>query len=109
MKKKVVKIIGIVMLSFILAYTLFIVEESIRLSINKSGEPLIVFEENYIYDSIKYESLGFSFINKFYCKQSFGTISVFIQKSAFSPMYHIRTMVKITRKSGGQFLDRREG
>ena len=43
MKKKVVKIIGIVMLSFILAYTLFIVEESIRLSNNSLAEPLIVF------------------------------------------------------------------
>ena len=66
--KKILKIILLIFLVIMLIYVLFIVEESIRLSINKSGEPLIVFEENYIYDSIKYESLGFSFINKFYCK-----------------------------------------
>lgn len=67
MKKKVVKIIGIVMLSFILAYTLFIVEESIRLSNNSLAEPLIVFEESYSgsVGDATYKSLGFTLITEY--------------------------------------------
>ena len=67
MKKKVVKIIGIVMLSFILAYTLFIVEESIRLSNNSLAEPLIVFEESYSgsVGDATYKSLGFTLVTEY--------------------------------------------
>ena len=62
MKKKVVKVIGIVILSFILAYTLFIVEESIRLSNNSLSEPIIIFEESYSgsVGDATYKSLGFT-------------------------------------------------
>ncbi|MBE6148872.1 MAG: hypothetical protein E7167_05275 [Firmicutes bacterium] len=67
MKKKVVKVIISVILSFILAYTLFIVEESIRLSNNSLAEPLIVFEESYSgsVGDATYKSLGFTLITKY--------------------------------------------
>ena len=68
--KKVVQIIGIVIASIVLLYALFIIEESIRLSVNKSGKPLIVFNETYSGPNgdITYESLGFKLKYRLYYK-----------------------------------------
>ena len=66
MKKSVIKVIGIVILSFFLIYTLFIVEEFIRLSNNSLAEPLIVFGESYSDDgATAYKSLGFTLITEY--------------------------------------------
>ncbi|MBP3338771.1 MAG: hypothetical protein J6L69_05160 [Lachnospiraceae bacterium] len=63
MKKKTIKVIGIVILSIFLIYTLFITEEVIRLSNNQQAEPLIVFEESYDDErnEFTYKSLGFTY------------------------------------------------
>ena len=63
MKKKVVKVIGILILSVALLYILFIVEESIRLSNNFKEEPLIVLEEYKFGETTTYKSLGFTLKN----------------------------------------------
>lgn len=55
-----IKVVVIVIISIVLIYTLFIVEESIRLSRNTLSEPLIVFEESYINGDVTYKSLGFT-------------------------------------------------
>lgn len=65
--RKILKITVIAILSVVLVYTLFIVEESIRLSNNSLAEPLIVFEESYS-DSegeVTYKSLGFTLITEY--------------------------------------------
>ena len=67
MKKKVAKVIGIVIVSFVFAYTLFIIEEVVRLS-NSLQEPLIVLEEVNAYDSVTYKSLGYTLKRNYYCK-----------------------------------------
>ena len=41
--KKIVKIVGIVLLSIIGIYTLFVVEESIRIANDVEAKPVIVF------------------------------------------------------------------
>ena len=46
--KKTLKIIGKTIGIIILIYTLFIAEESIRLAVYKSSQPLIIVEEKYI-------------------------------------------------------------
>jgi len=65
--KKVLKILVMIFLSLVLLYTLFIVEESIRLSHNSIAEPLIVFNETYTgkVGDVTYESLGFTLITKY--------------------------------------------
>ncbi len=65
--KKILKIIGIAILSVVLVYTLFIVEESIRLSNNSLAEPLIVFEESCSSSegAVTYKSLGFTLITEY--------------------------------------------
>jgi len=65
--KKTIKIARSIVVILILIYTLFIVEESIRLSNNSLAEPLIIFKETYIGKNgdITYESLGFTLITKF--------------------------------------------
>ncbi len=65
--KKILKIIGIAILSVLLVYTLFIVEESIRLSDNSLAEPLIVFEESCSSSEgdVTYKSLGFTLITEY--------------------------------------------
>lgn len=63
---KNLKIIGVVTLSFILLYVLFIFEESIRLS-ESLQEPLIVFEEINTYDSVTYKSLGYTLNRNYNC------------------------------------------
>ncbi len=67
MKTKVIKTTGIIILSVILVYTFFIVEESIRLSKNPLAEPLIVIEENYSgsVGDATYKSLGFTLITEY--------------------------------------------
>ena len=65
--KKVLKIFGIIILTIIILYTLFIAEEVIRLS-ESLQEPLIVLEETNTYDSVTYKSLGYTLNRKYYCK-----------------------------------------
>ena len=64
--KKVVKVIGIILISSIIVYTLFIAEEIIRLS-ESLQEPLIVFEEINTYDSVTYKSLGYTLNRNYNC------------------------------------------
>lgn len=67
--KKVFKIIGIILLSIIGIYSLFIVEESIRLSKNVDTKPAIVFFKSdlnkSVDDEVIYYSLGFKLVNKY--------------------------------------------
>ena len=67
--KKVLKIIGIVLLSIIGIYTLFVIEESIRLSNNVDAKPMLVilktdFNKS-VNSSVTYDSIGFKLINKY--------------------------------------------
>ena len=67
--KKTLKIVGIIIVAVVLTYTLFIVEESIRLSLfDRLGEPLVVFEEEHTYSDTTYKSFGFTFKRSLYCK-----------------------------------------
>lgn len=67
--KKIVKIVGIVLLSIIGIYTIFVIEESIRLSNNVDAKPMIVIFETdlnkSVNSSITYDSVGFKLINKY--------------------------------------------
>lgn len=67
--KKVVKIIGIVLLSIIGIYTIFVVEESIRLSNDNDAIPVIVIFKTdlnkSVNSSVTYDSIGFKLINKY--------------------------------------------
>ena len=67
MKKKVAKVMGIVIVSFVFAYVLFIFEEVVRLS-KSLQEPLIVIEEINTYDGVTYKSLGYTLKRNYYCK-----------------------------------------
>ena len=64
--KKALKVIGIIIISSIIIYTLFIVEEVIRLS-ESLQEPLIVIEEINTYDSVTYKSLGYTLNRNYNC------------------------------------------
>ena len=64
--KKYLKIIGIIILTIIILYTLFITEEVIRLS-KSLQEPLIVFEQTNTYDSVTYKSLGYTLNRNYNC------------------------------------------
>ncbi len=61
--KKFLKFTGITIVSIILIYVLFIVEESIRLSNNAVAKPLIVFEEYKTREITIYKSIGFTLKN----------------------------------------------
>lgn len=67
--KKVLKIIGIVLLSIIGIYTIFVIEESIRLSNNVDAKPLIVIMKSDVNKNIEndvvYNSIGFKLINTY--------------------------------------------
>ena len=67
--KKVLKIVGIVLLSIIGVYTIFVVEESIRLSNNVDAKPVIVIFktdlDKSVNNSVTYDSLGFKLVNKY--------------------------------------------
>ena len=65
--KKFLKVIGIILISSIIIYALFIVEEVARLS-ETLQEPLIVLEEVNTYDSVTYNSLGYTLNRNYYCK-----------------------------------------
>ena len=65
--KKFLKVIGIILISSIIIYALFIVEEVARLS-ETLQEPLIVLEEVNTYDSVTYKSLGYTLNRNYYCK-----------------------------------------
>lgn len=66
--KKIVKIVGIVLLSIIGMYTLFVVEESIRIANDVEAKPVIVFlksDNQSAGNEIVYSSLGFKLVNKY--------------------------------------------
>ena len=64
--KKFLKVIGIILISSIIIYALFIVEEVIRLS-KSLQEPLIVFKEVNTYESVSYKSLGYTLSRNYNC------------------------------------------
>ena len=64
--KKSLKVIRIIIITFIIIYTLFIAEEIIRLS-ESLQEPLIVIEEVNTYDSVTYKSLGYTLNRNYNC------------------------------------------
>ena len=64
--KKLFKVVGIIFISFIMLFALFIVEEVIRLS-ESLQEPLIVIEEINTYDRVTYKSLGFTLNRNYNC------------------------------------------
>lgn len=64
--KKFLKVIGIILISSIIIYALFIVEEVIRLS-ESLQKPLIVLEEVNTYDSVTYKSLGYTLNRNYNC------------------------------------------
>ena len=64
--KKILKIVGIIFISFVMLFALFIVEEIIRLS-ESLQEPLIVIEEVNTYDSVTYKSLGYTLNRNYNC------------------------------------------
>ena len=64
--KKILKIVGIIFISFVIFLALFIVEEIIRLS-ESLQEPLIVIEEVNTYDSVTYKSLGYTLNRNYNC------------------------------------------
>lgn len=64
---KIIKVIGIIIISIIAVYILFITEEIIRLS-KSLQEPLIIIEEKNSYDSVTYKSLGYTLNRNYYCK-----------------------------------------
>ena len=70
--KQILKIIEKTIGIILIIYALFIGEESIRLSVKKSGKPLIVFEEKYngIEEETSYKSLGFTYITSYTCRSS---------------------------------------
>ena len=67
--KKIIKIVGIVLLSIIGMYTLFVVEESIRIANDVEAKPVIVFlksdNNKSTGNEIVYSSLGFKLVNKY--------------------------------------------
>ena len=68
--KKVIKIISLVLLSIIGAYSVFVIEESIRLSKDVDARPLIINDvqmgdHNSGHGMCTYHSIGFKLINKY--------------------------------------------
>ena len=72
--KKIIKIVGIVLLSIIGMYTLFVVEESIRIANDVEAKPVIVFlksdNNKSTGNEIVYSSLGFKLVNKYRLESS---------------------------------------
>jgi hypothetical protein len=63
--KRIFKIIGIIILSIIGIYTMFIIEESIRLSNDLEAKPVMVISKSDVYNDVIYYSLGFKLVNKY--------------------------------------------
>lgn len=67
--KKMVKFFGIVLLSIIGIYTLFVVEESIRIANDVNAKPLIVIMKSDVNKNVEsdvvYQSIGFKLINTY--------------------------------------------
>ena len=63
--KKTIKILGITIISIIAVYTIFIIEESIRISNNINSKPLIILNQENKNENITYNSLGFKLNNKY--------------------------------------------
>lgn len=68
--KKAIKIISLVLLSIIGAYSVFVIEESIRLSKDVDARPLIINKveiecDECVNSSTVVYSLGFKLVNKF--------------------------------------------
>jgi hypothetical protein len=66
MKNRIVNIIIKVIISFIIIYSVFIIEEIIRLS-KSLQEPLILFEEVNTVDGVTYKSLGYTLNRNYHC------------------------------------------
>lgn len=63
--KKIIKILGITIISIITIYSIFIIEESIRTSNNMNSKPLIILNKENKKENITYNSLGFKLTNKY--------------------------------------------
>ena len=63
--KKIIKIIFLVFSLLIFLYTIFMVEESIRISHNLDAKPLIILKKETNYERITYYSVGFRLTNKY--------------------------------------------
>lgn len=63
--KRILKILGITIISIIATYTIFIIEESIRTSNNMNSKPLIILNKENEKENITYNSLGFKLTNKY--------------------------------------------
>ena len=63
--KRILKILGITIISIIAIYTIFIIEESIRTSNNMNSKPVIILNTEINNDNITYNSLGFKLNNKY--------------------------------------------
>lgn len=59
------RIILSIILLFTLLYTIFIIEESIRISNDSSAKPLIILKEESDYEIITYYSIGFRLTNRY--------------------------------------------
>lgn len=63
--KRTLKILGITIISIIVVYTIFIIEESIRTSNNMNSKPVIILNKETKKENITYNSLGFKLTNKY--------------------------------------------
>lgn len=63
--KKYFKLILSIIIIIILTYTLFIFEESIRLSNNTHAKPLVIISETKNTYKDTYSSVGFKLVNKY--------------------------------------------
>ena len=63
--KNVLKTIVLMIVLMIVSFSLFISEESVRLSNNSDFKPLIILSKESSYQKIAYNSIGFSLINEY--------------------------------------------
>ena len=63
--KKILKIIILTIASLTLTYTLFIIEETFRISHTSDSKPLIVLKEEKNNESVIYNSIGFKLTNRY--------------------------------------------
>jgi len=63
--KKWLNVTIILVIIIIMVYSLFVVEESVRIENNMSAKPLIVLNEKDDYDKFTYNSIGFKLTNRY--------------------------------------------
>ena len=82
--KKVLKIIGIVLLSLVLIWCLYVTVEAIRLRTMKLGlKPLITLEEVKEDTKIYYKGLGYSITYQIQTKQNYDVVLINILGAEF--------------------------